>query len=55
LKNEQLVNWSNGIVEQTFIADFDAWRDGDFTLELDKVKMARPLTYAGRAAWFIKA
>ena len=49
-QNEQLVNRSNGVVHQTIIAGFDAWRDGDFTPELGKVKMGRPLTYAGRAA-----
>jgi N-acyl-D-aspartate/D-glutamate deacylase len=49
-QNEQLVNRSNGVVEHTIIADFDAWIDGGFSPELGKVKMGRPLTYAGRSA-----
>jgi N-acyl-D-aspartate/D-glutamate deacylase len=49
-ENEQLVNRSDGVVEHTIIAGHSAWLDGDFTPELGRVKMGRPLTYAGRAA-----
>lgn len=48
-ENEQLVNRSDGVVEHTIIAGHSAWLDGDFTPELGRVKMGRPLTYAGRA------
>ena len=47
-ENEQLVNRSDGVVEHTIIAGHSAWLDGDFTPELGRVKMGRPLTYVGR-------
>jgi N-acyl-D-aspartate/D-glutamate deacylase len=47
-QHEQLVNRSDGVVEQTIIAGLAAWRNGDFTPELGNVKMGRALTYVGR-------
>jgi N-acyl-D-aspartate/D-glutamate deacylase len=49
LQAEQLVNRSDGVVSDVFIAGQAAWENGATSAALGKHKMGRALTFAGRA------
>jgi hypothetical protein len=49
LQAEQLVNRSDGVVSDVFIAGVPAWERGACSAALGSVKMGRALTFAGRA------
>jgi len=49
LQAEQLVNRSDGVVSDVFIAGQAAWENGACTAALGQRKMGRALTFAGRA------
>ena len=49
LQAEQLVNRSEGVVSDVFIAGKAAWREGTATIALGREPMGRALGFAGRA------